>query len=325
MMSRTELPEEVTGAASRSQAMSDNPTTAAKWAAKLGAYAVATVAFTFMLLRPGRGAGAGKRGSLFLGSGALVVLMKTLLSTGQASPNTPAPSVPVLAAATPAVVTPPAAPPKRVTKATAPSPKPAAVTEKPAKTAPPPAVAAPVAATPVTATAPKPVAAPRPPSPLGSRVADKANGYSLQFPTGWTYKSLKNTGYWVIEATDGQSALISVGFSKFPAAMTVDEIVPEKVTRSIQKRAGAAVHGTGYAMLAGRRSLWHKYTGPVTRPEGVVRMTAVHYLLPLQDGRALEVRVAATPEKFNEVAPRMKMALDSLKLLTPVADAGRTR
>jgi hypothetical protein len=54
-------------------------------------------------------------------------------------------------------------------------------------------------------------------------------------------------------------------------------------------------------------------------------MTAVHYLLPLQDGRALEVRVAATPEKFNEVAPRMKMALDSLKLLTPVADAGRGR
>jgi len=336
-MSRTELPEEVTGSASRSQAMSDNATAAAKWAAKLGAYGLATVAFTCMLLRPGRGA-AGKRGSLFLGSGALVVLMKTLLSTGDASPGKPAPSVPVLAAATPAVVHPAAAAPKHVTKpaataAAAPAPKPAAIAEKPAKVPPADfslaAAAAPVATPPVAAApapGPKPAApAARPPSPLGARFADKANGYSLQFPAGWTYKPLKNTGYWVLEASDGQSALMSVGFSKFPAAMTVDEIVPEKVTRSIQKRAGAVVHGTGYAMLAGRRSMWHKYTGPMTRPEGVVRMTAVHYLLPLQDGRALEVRVAATPEKFNEVAARMRMALDSLKLLTPVADASRGR
>jgi hypothetical protein len=325
-MSRTELPEEVTGSASRSQAMSDNATAAAKWGAQLAAYGLATVAFTFMLLRPGRGAAGGKRGSLFLGSGVLVVLMKTLLSVGE-TPTAPAPSVPVLAAATPAVVNPPAAAPKRPAKAAA--PRHAAVAEKPAQAAPSPAPAAttPVATAPPTAApAPRPVApATRPPSPLGSRYADKANGYSLQFPVGWTCKPLKNTGYWVLDATDGQTALMSVGFSKFPANMSVEEIVPEKVSRSLQKRGGAVVHASGYAMLAGRRSLWHKYTGPVTRPEGVVRMTAVHYLLPLQDGRALEVRVAATPEKFNEVAPRMKMALDSLKLLTPVADAGRGR
>jgi hypothetical protein len=50
-------------------------------------------------------------------------------------------------------------------------------------------------------------------------------------------------------------------------------------------------------------------------------MTVVHYLLPLQDGRALEVRVAAVPEKFNATAARMKQSLDTLKLLTPVAQA----
>jgi len=50
-------------------------------------------------------------------------------------------------------------------------------------------------------------------------------------------------------------------------------------------------------------------------------MTAVHYLLPLQDGRALELRLAATPEKFNELGPRMKQSLDTLKLLTKVAEA----
>jgi hypothetical protein len=93
------------------------------------------------------------------------------------------------------------------------------------------------------------------------------------------------------------------------------------VTRGLQKRAGTVVLASGYTTVGGRRALWHKYTGPITRPDAPVRMTAVHYLLPLQDGRALELRLAATPEKFNELGPRMKQSLDTFKLLARVAEA----
>ena len=50
-------------------------------------------------------------------------------------------------------------------------------------------------------------------------------------------------------------------------------------------------------------------------------MTVVHYLLPLQNGRAMEVRLAALPEKFRELGPRMKQSVDTLRLLTPQAMA----
>ena len=340
---RTESPEEFTSSAARSpSSVSDQAAAAGMWAAKLAGYGVATVAFTFMLLRPKR-SGPGRRGSLFLGSGVIVVLVKTLLSVseGSTSPSAP-PSAPVLAAATPnpapgpapAAPVQPAAPRKRPAgTAVASAPKPAATAvvgdPAPKKPAAAPAVEAPrpkpaTAVAPASAAKPAAVAA-KPGSPLGSRYTDKAGGYSVQFPAGWSHKPVQEGNCWVLDASDGQSAAINIGFSKFPAKMSVDEVVPEKVTRGLQKRAGTVVHSTGYATIAGRRCLWHKYTGPVSRLGGSARMTAVLYLLPLQDGRALEVRVAAAPEKFAEMAPRMKQSLDSLKLLTPAAEGASAR
>jgi hypothetical protein len=137
--------------------------------------------------------------------------------------------------------------------------------------------------------------------------------------------AVSDNACWVLDATDGHAAVISVGFSKCPPTLSVDQIAPEKRTRSLQGRSGTVVQATGYATIAGRRCLWHKYTGPISRPDGNPRMTAVHYLLPLQDGRALEVRLAATPEKFNEMAPGMKQSLESFKLVTPVADTSSAR
>ena len=101
--------------------------------------------------------------------------------------------------------------------------------------------------------------------------------------------------------------------------------MPEKVARGYQKRTGTVVHATGYTTIGGRRALWHKYTGPVSRPGATAKMTVVHYLLPLRDGRALELRVAAAPEKFNEAAPRMKQSIDSFKLLAAPADGASAR
>ena len=88
---------------------------------------------------------------------------------------------------------------------------------------------------------------------------------------------------------------------------------------------------TGFGLITpigtGRDDFWRgvregrRGVGPITRPDAPVRMSAVHYLLPLQDGRALVLRLAATPEKFNELGPRMKQSLDTFKLLTRVAEA----
>jgi len=330
-MLRTESPEEVTGSAgsvSRSERVSDSAVAVGKWGAKLAAYAVATVAITFFLLRPKR-AGPNTRGSLFLGSGVIVVLIKTLLSVSDGASATapPASATPVLAAAKPA---PAPAPPATQTQA-APRLHPANVATvtaprsgqaEPRAARPTPATALTSSSAAVPANKPAPSGVTRVASSLGQRYTDKTNRYSVQFPAGWGYKLFKDGGCFLIDASDGQGGSISVGFSKFPATMSVDEIVPAKVTRALQQRAGTVVQGSGYATLNGRRCLWHKYTGPIAHPDGSSRMTVVHYLLPLQDGRALELRVAATPEKFNELAPRMKQSVDSLKLLPAAADTG---
>jgi hypothetical protein len=229
---------------------------------------------------------------------------------------TPAP-VSAPAPARPSAVPKTARPKAQVADASVKKPAPASPAQAKTATVPQRAKVTPIAA----AAAPAKAATPaRPGSPLGPRYADKTSGYSVQFPAGWTYKTFDDGQCWVVDATDGQFAVMSVGFSQFPSHVTVDQIVVAKVTKGLQGRAGTVVHGSGYAMVGGRRSLWHKYTGPIQRTEGSPLMTAVHYLLPLQDGRALEVRVAATPDKFNEMAPRMKQSLDSFKLLAAGAD-----
>jgi len=335
-MSRTESPEEVSG----SSAPRFNAAQAAavgKWGAQLAGYALVTIAVTFMLLRP-KHSGPGRRGSLFFGSGVLVVVMKTLLSTSAGSdavPPPPKPPVPALAAATPAHAAPksaeaPRAEPSPITRvrkpansatvSTAPRPAVAAATTPKKPAAPATTEAAKVKPTAAAAT-PTNASGPKPASTLGPRYVDKSAGYSVQFPAGWACKPAAESGAWVLDATDGKSAIISVGISKFPASLTADQVPLERVTRGLQKRADTVVLASGYTTVGGRRALWHKYTGPITRPDAPVRMTAVHYLLPLQDGRALELRLAATPEKFNELGPRMKQSLDTLKLLTKVAEA----
>ena len=338
-MSRTGSPDEVTYSAPRTTG--GVPAAAiGKWAGQLAGYAVATIAITFVLLRPRRSR-AGKRGSLFLGSGVLVVLVKTVLSVGDSDGGAAHATTPALSAATPrpaAAVAPagrpvtPAAPAavtnmkKRPAAATSvePHPKPfaaapSATEQVRSKESPKPKP--PAAPAPARAPAAAPVAAARAASPLGPRYADKATGFSVQFPVGWNHKPATDAG-WLLDATDGKTAFISIGFSKFPAHLTLDQVPAERVTKGLQKRSGTVVHSCGYTTVAGRRCMWHKFTGPVPRGGATAKVTAVHYFMPLQDGRALELRLASSPEKFKELAPRMKQSVDSFRLLTKIADAG---
>jgi hypothetical protein len=46
-------------------------------------------------------------------------------------------------------------------------------------------------------------------------------------------------------------------------------------------------------------------------------MTRVNYILPLGDGRVLELRVAAAPEVFDRLVPVMRKSVETFALQTP--------
>src|SRR5688500_3139983 len=105
-MSRTESPEGATGSANGGGYVSGpgaaiDSAALVRWAGRLASYAVATLAVTFVLLRPTR-RGPTTRGSLFLGSGVLVVLFKTIFLGGDGAETAPTRPVPAVAAAAPA-------------------------------------------------------------------------------------------------------------------------------------------------------------------------------------------------------------------------------
>jgi hypothetical protein len=198
---------------------------------------------------------------------------------------------------------------------TAEKPARVATTKKPAATT--PAAGAPVASTKsksaqTTAT-----------QQLGALYIDDANGFSIRFPAGWSLRSFKGEP-WVIDAGDGRVGLISVGFSPFPDGFTTDSIPPDWIARKIKRRTDTVLHGQGYATIGGRKALWSKSTGPLPMTHANPRMTRVNYILPIGDGRVLELRVAAAPEQFDGLVPVMKKAVETFKLHTPGADSMAT-
>jgi hypothetical protein len=170
--------------------------------------------------------------------------------------------------------------------------------------------------------------------PLGALYIDETNGFSVRFPAGWVIRTF-NGDPWKVDVGDGRVGLISVGFSPFPEAFTTDSIPPDWIARKIKKRQDTTLHGQGYAMVGGRKALWSKSTGPLPMTNAAPRMTRVNYVMPIGDGRILELRVAASPEQFDRLVPVMKRAVETFKLqppgsaaaaaaaAEPVANAGR--
>ena len=193
-----------------------------------------------------------------------------------------------------------------------------------------------VAATPATAPiasaaakAAKPTS--RPAEAVGSLYIDETHGFSVRFPAGWVIRTFDGDP-WVIDAGDVRVGLISVGFSPFPEGFTTESIPPDWIAKKIRKRHDTTLHGQGYGMIGGRKALWSKSTGPLPMTNGAPRMTRVNYVLPIGDGRILELRVAASPEQFDRLVPVMKKAVETFKLHAPgtpaapadtVANAGR--
>lgn len=162
----------------------------------------------------------------------------------------------------------------------------------------------------------KSAASSRPTDPLGALYIDETNGFSMRFPAGWVIRTFEGEP-WVIDVGDARVGLISVGFAPFPEAFTTDNLPPDWIANNIKKRHDTTLHGQGYAMIGGRKALWSKSTGPLPMTHAAPRMTRVNYVLPIGDGRVLELRVAASPAQFNRLVPVMKKAIATFKLHTP--------
>ena len=164
------------------------------------------------------------------------------------------------------------------------------------------------------ATKPAQQRAPQPSDPLGPVFTDAVHGFQMRFPAGWAIRSFPGNP-WVLDAGGVQAGLISIGFSPCPPEITADKLLPEAIARRIKRRPNTTLHGQGRCVLAGRQALWSKSTGPLPMTNADPMMTRVHYILPLGDGRVLEVRVAAPPERFDATAAVMKRALDTLQII----------
>lgn len=153
---------------------------------------------------------------------------------------------------------------------------------------------------------------------IGPRYVDKTGGFSLCIPQNWRCKTFTDGKPWVFDATDVTSSLLSVGFSPFPAGLEADQMDVNKVAAFMaQNRTNFVVHAAGRAEVAGRRAVWVKFTGDIPMTTGPLRMTAVQYLVPLGDNRALELRVAAFPDKFDAASDRLKQCVASFRLEKP--------
>jgi hypothetical protein len=160
----------------------------------------------------------------------------------------------------------------------------------------------------------RPVPAPLSDSLLGPTFIDETNGFAMRFPAGWAMRSFSGEP-WVLDCGDGRVGLISIGFSAFPNDFTADNIPPEWVARRIKKRGDTTLHSQGYAMIGGKKALWSKSTGPLPMSSGSPKMTRVNYIVPLQDGRVMELRIAATPDTFDQLMPTMRAAVESFKVI----------
>lgn len=167
------------------------------------------------------------------------------------------------------------------------------------------------------AVAAKPAKAPRgqATSDLSDRYTDTANGYSIQFPAGWNNKTFASGDPWNAEVSDERSGMISIGFSPFPSSATVDQLKADRLAARLQSQAHAVVRGHASALVDGHKGLWFRYTAPVETTLGRQTMECVHYYVPLRDGRMLELRLAAPPDKFAAVAALLHKSLATLKLL----------
>lgn len=147
---------------------------------------------------------------------------------------------------------------------------------------------------------------------LGPVFVDDTNGYYMRFPAAWSIRKFDGQP-WVVECGDGKSALISLGFSAFPAEYTADDINLDWVGKRIKKRSDTQLNAQGYATIMNRKAVWSKSTGPMQIGASQAKVVRTTYILPLGDGRVAEIRIAASPEQYEKLAGVMKNAVSTFR------------
>ena len=153
---------------------------------------------------------------------------------------------------------------------------------------------------------------------LGPIFVDDTNGFFMRFPAAWSIRKFDGEP-WVIECGNGKDALMSIGFSAFPAEYTADNIPLEWIARRVKKRPGTVLNAQGYATIMGRKAIWSKSTGPMQMAGHQVNVVRTTYIIPLGDGRIAELRIAAAPDQFEKLANVMKNAVSTFRLVPPRA------
>jgi hypothetical protein len=159
--------------------------------------------------------------------------------------------------------------------------------------------------------------APKPVNDLADAYTDNANGFSIQFPTGWASKQFAAGDPWFVDCSDGKSGMISVGFSPFPSSVGIDQLKPAGIEAHLKAQKKTTLSGHGHATLDGHKGIWFRYTAPLNTATGWQMMRVVHYFVPLHDGRMLELRVASTPDQFHALTPLLRKSMASIKV-TPL-------
>jgi len=149
---------------------------------------------------------------------------------------------------------------------------------------------------------------------LGPAYIDVANGFSVRFPDGWAIRTFV-ADPWVLDCGDSSTAIISIGFTTCPAGVTADRLLPEAIARRIKKTPGTTLLAQGRTLIGGHKSLWFKSTGPLPMTNGSPLMTRVQYIVPLGDGRLLELRLAAPPQSFASLSTLMKQTVDTFTVI----------
>jgi hypothetical protein len=159
--------------------------------------------------------------------------------------------------------------------------------------------------------------------PLGAAYVDELYGYAMRFPSEWPVRTFAGDP-WVLDCGDAKTALISVGFlsraaTPAAAAPAADDVTPDWLARRTTSQPGAVLHAQGTATIQGRKALWSRATGPLALRAGPAtathpRMMQQTYVIPLTDGRVMEVRIAATPEQYERFAGVMKRSVATLRL-----------
>jgi hypothetical protein len=158
--------------------------------------------------------------------------------------------------------------------------------------------------------------------PLGGEYIDAANGFSIRFPDGWAVRTFSGDP-WILDCGDANIGLISVGFSPCPPGVTADQLLPQAIARRIKRLPDTEMLAQGRTIVAGHKALWSKSVGPLPMTHDSPRMTRVQYIVPLGDGRVLEIRLAAPPAKFETLSPLLRQSLETFRLTKSAA--GKTR